>query len=196
MKRIRLLAAAALILGGSVAVAMPTATAATASAHASASQDKADAIPCEGRSTLCIVNKDGLCLGLQGGRSDVPAVQFTCEVAANQDWHWGSELGTTNYFQLKNGDNQCLAVAAGSKARGAHIYGWRCLGTSHPDPYWANGADSSGTGNGIIINYHSQLVLGVAGASTKPGADIVQWSIKHTADQFWSECSIFGCYAD
>lgn len=196
MRRIHLFAAAALVLAGVAVVVPAAATAATASAHASAAKDKADGIPCESRSTLCIVNEDGLCLGIQGGKSDAPAVQFTCEVAANQDWHWGSELGATNYFQLENGDNQCLAVAAGSKARGARVYGWRCLGTGHPDQYWANGANSSGKGNGIIINYHSKLVLGVAAGSTKPGADIVQWSIKHTADQFWSECALFGCYAD
>jgi hypothetical protein len=187
MKPIRLLtAAAALSLAGGMlgmaAATAPAAAAATASGQAHASQIlTASSVPLQSGTAsdpFFVVNDNsGLCLGISGGRSDAPAVQWNCEAVANQEWHWGSELGSTGYFQLINGDGQCLGIGGGSTRAGAPAYGWTCNG--HHDQYWF----ASG---GVATDYNSQLVLGVAGGSTAVGAAVVQWPYTGAANQFWT----------
>jgi hypothetical protein len=145
--------------GASAATTAPAAAAAVASFH--------------------IVNfNSGLCLGISGGDDDAPAVQWPCEGAANQEWHWGSENGLFfAYRQLVNGDGQCLGVAAGSKAPGARVYGWNCNGAFNQ--YWF----ASG---GQVTNLGSSLVLGVAGNSPAPGAAVVQWPFTGALNQVWT----------
>jgi hypothetical protein len=114
-----------------------------------------------------IVNHDGLCLT---AGADAPAVQANCTFARNQTWHQVS-FGSRG-DELRNGLNQCLAIAGGSKSRGARVYGWRCKGTA--DQYWTWDVFVS---YGLYIeDLHSHLVLGVAGGSTRPGAAVIQWS--------------------
>jgi hypothetical protein len=113
-----------------------------------------------------IVNHDGLCLT---AGVDAPAVQANCTFAPNQTWR---QVSVSGGVELRNGRNQCLAIAGSSKSRGARVYGWRCKGT--PDQHWT--WDVFVNYGLYIENLHSHLFLGVAGGSTRPGAAVVQWS--------------------
>ena len=185
--KIRLtLAAAALGVAGTMlglAAATPafadTPTNATTAAPATQQQAAA-------ASGTTIVNfNSGDCLGITGGADDAPAVQWTCNGAPDQTWKAGDEYGDTGYFQLVNGDGQCLGVLGGSTGEGASVYGWTCLGPSHPDQYWT-WATSSVNDYRYLVNLNSGLVLGVLGNSTAQGAPVVQWANQGTENnQLW-----------
>jgi Ricin-type beta-trefoil lectin domain-like len=130
----------------------------------------------------------GMCLGITGGEDDAPAVQWPCNGAANQAWHWGSEDGSTGHYQLINGDGECLGVAGASTKEGADVVGWTCLGTGHPDQYWQGNSTLLVCGGDYLpyFDLHSGQVLGVAGNSTSKGASVVQWPYQGECNnQFW-----------
>jgi Ricin-type beta-trefoil lectin domain len=145
------------------------------------------ATPAYAATTTPIVNfNSGYCLGIAGGNDDAPAVQWTCDGSANQSWTQGSEYGNTSYFQIVNGDGQCLGVLGGSTDEGAPVYGWTCLGPGHPDQYWT--VVKSSTHHYVyFVNLNSGLVLGVSGNSTTQGASVVQWANQNTPNnQLWT----------
>ena len=126
------------------------------------------------------------CLGILGGADDAPAVQWTCDGSSNQSWTAGSQYPDSSYFQIVNGDGQCLGVLGGSADEGASVYGWTCLGPSHPDQYWTL-VNSGTSGYFNVVNLNSGLVLGVLGNSTAPGASVVQWANQNTPNnQLWT----------
>lgn len=142
-----------------------------------------------------INNYDNLCLGIQGGREDAPAVQWTCQfpAPANQLWHWGSSNGA-GWLQIRNGSNQCLGVAGESKQLGALVYAWTCNG--HPDQYWLGGLvndPGSLPGSYVVFqNYNSRLYLSVDGCNATRGALINQWGFVNRTCQFWSWPHVLG----
>jgi hypothetical protein len=187
MKPSRLLTALAVV---GLSASMLGSTAAASAATAGSARSPAVSLqnvtlpsiprPGEATSSFPLVNANSdLCLGIAGGADDAPAVQWTCNDSANQAWHWGSSgiLGVgLVYYQLINGDGQCLGVAGNSTAEGAQIYGWSCNGAANQ--YWyAN--------DGVITNYHSSKVVGVAGNSEAVGAAIVQWPFTNALNQYW-----------
>ena len=126
-----------------------------------------------------------LCLGIAGGRANARAVQWNCNNSANQAWHWGAEYGNSGYYQLVNGDNQCLGIRGGSTAVGAQVVGWNCL-PGHRDQYWYT---PGLTCNGYypIANLKSGQVVGVSGNSRSNGANVIQWTYQKTCNnQFWA----------
>jgi len=128
----------------------------------------------------------GDCLGILGGADDAPAVQWPCDGSANQTWSYGSQDGDTGYYQLVNGDGQCLGVLGGSTAEGAAVYGWTCLGPTHPDQYWEPVESAFIPDYHYLVNLNSGLVVGVLGNSTAQGASVVQWANQDTANnQLW-----------
>jgi hypothetical protein len=120
------------------------------------------------------------CLGITGGHDYAPAVLWKCNASANQTWHWGHQGGAVNFYQLVNGDNQCLGVQAASKKQGARIYAWRCLGASHPDQYWTIDSMNCYTPFCPLVDLHSGYYLSVAGGThvASNGAHIVQWHLQ------------------
>jgi len=191
-------AVAAIVAGAFLATTVPAHRAAkpdTVSAHglagsvptrATARSDASDGtIALDSVYTFVLFNLNSfLCLGISGGDDDAPAVQWTCEEVPNQEWHYGSEYGNSGYYQLINGDGECLGVAGSSKSQGARVVGWTCNG--HLDQYWQGVGISDGT---VFYNYNSGLVLGVAGNSKAVGAAVVQWpfqgDIETALNQFW-----------
>jgi hypothetical protein len=116
----------------------------------------------------------GQCLDIYDGQADEWAVQWDCNDTADQAWHVGAEDGTSGYYQLVNGDGECLGVYGGSTASGADVVGWQCLGTGHRDQYWAwikAGVDGS---YDYLLNYNSGQVLAVYDNLTTEGVQIVQ----------------------
>jgi hypothetical protein len=183
MKRIRLLAAAAALSLGASMLAM----AATAIPAAAVT------VPPPGGGGYLLQNgNSNLCLGILDGADDAPAVQWPCVAnAANQQWQVGSELGATGYYQLINGDNQCLGIYAGSTTQGARAYGWTCVPNA-PNQYWyawSFDCEDPYTTATVFYNYGSGMVLGVLDNSTAQGAAVVQWPYVGTSlgtnNQFW-----------
>jgi Ricin-type beta-trefoil lectin domain-like len=126
-----------------------------------------------------------LCLGIAGGRANARAVQWNCNNSANQAWHWGAEYGNSGYYQLANGDNQCLGILGGSTAVGAQVVGWSCL-PGHRDQYWYMPGLTC-NGDYPIANLKSGQVVGVSGNSRSNGANVIQWPYqKKCNNQFWA----------
>ena len=165
-------------------IAFTPAQAATITSHPQAPRSLVD-LPAQNSTSsdpFFVVDANSkLCLGISGGNDDSPAVQWTCETVANQEWHWGSELGSTGYYQLVNGDGQCLGVSGFSE--GARIYGWTCTGAANQ--YWdpVNGVDSDGEVRTVLWDYNSQMVVGVSGFAV--GAPVVQWDFTGALNQYW-----------
>jgi hypothetical protein len=154
------------------------------------------AIPAAGSSTATfeIVNwNSGLCLGIAGGGVDVQAVQFTCNGNPDQQWHWGNPNSAfPAWFQLVNGTNVaggvCLGVAGGSVNSDAAIVGWHCLGSNHPDQYWAPITTPNPVCDGAtpIDNLNSNFVVGVPGNSIANNTKLVQFTYQHQCNnQYW-----------
>jgi hypothetical protein len=190
-RKLRLLASVSVLglAGGMLGMAAAApASAATTASHGGRSSDAIS----NSTVTFYVVNFNSLnvgeklCLGISGGKDDAPAVQWDCNDSANQTWHWGDELGDTGYYQLVNGDDQCLGVAGGSDTEGADVVGWTCLGSGHPDQYWTLDDASEADNFYPIFNYHSGYVLGVAGNSYEVGASVVQWHFQDEPNnQYW-----------
>ena len=130
-----------------------------------------------------------ICLGISGGKTDAPAVVWTCNTHADQLWRQGKEYGRTGYYQLVNNHNQCLGVSGGSTKEGARVVSWTCL-TGHKDQYWKwdttrNCSYDYLTYN-TLDNLKSRYVLGIAGNSSKSGAAVVIWRYQGKCNnQFW-----------
>jgi len=117
-----------------------------------------------------------LCVGVSGGY----AVLENC-YADTQDELWNLRstftdiLGVT-WYQYVNGNGQCLGIAGASTAEDARVVArdHEC-GTisTNPDQFWSNPDSVDG---GDMYNFDTQWVLGVQGASTAPGAAILEAS--------------------
>jgi hypothetical protein len=126
------------------------------------------------------------CLGISGGEDNATAIQWDCNKAPDQTWHRGNEDGTSGYYQIINGDGECLGVYQISTTEGALVVGWQCLGTTHPDQYWAWDESSTDPGYYYLVDYNSGQVVGVLDNSKALGASIVQWPNQHTPNnQLW-----------
>lgn len=194
-KRISLAVAvpALCLTGGMVSMAAAPANAATTRVHATAAlrplprgvHQRHIGGVFQSASAFNLVNfNSGLCLGIDGGRIDADAVQWSCNGAANQAWHWGSQWGTSGYYQLINASGACLGIINGSGQSGARIVGWSCL-SGHPDQYWTPAGNCSGYS--AIFNLNSGLVVGVTGNSFNVGAAVIQYPYQGVCNnQFWA----------
>jgi hypothetical protein len=135
-----------------------------------------------------------LCLGITGGDSNAPAVQWTCDAGhPDQEWYEGAEYGTTGFYQLKNatGSGQCLGVAAASTAEGAQVVGWDCL-PSHLDQYWYPLASCGDGAYEAWLNLGAwtagkEYVFGVTGNSNAVGAPVILWQYQGACNnQYWT----------
>lgn len=143
-------------------------------------------IPSTGTFNIHNANALGKCIGIDASGN---AGDWNCTSNRDQTWHWGAAIAT-GWFQLINGNGKCLGVAGGSDAEGARIVAFTCLGTGHPDQYWALGA--AGFGGNNINNYKAFFdpntpaqLIGVQGGSTANGAALILWRYDGTANQFW-----------
>jgi hypothetical protein len=162
----------ALASGGPSATAMPVPAAGHVGAAARAANPPGK----------FLMNGDGLCLGIQGGRDLAPAVQWKCESTYNQLWYPGLMNGA-GAVEIKNEDNQCLGVEDGDANEGEIVYGWTCI-TSHPDQYWyvivSDGAET-------IENYKNRnLYLSVDGCNNTGGDFINVWGWAGRTCQLWA----------
>jgi len=146
------------------------------------------AAPPAGTFSLRNYNSPHYCLGITGGEDNAAAIQWDCNGAPDQTWHRGNEDGTSGYYQIINGDGECLGVYQISTTEGATVVGWQCV--AHPDQYWA-WDESSESGYYYLTDYNSGQVVGVLDNSTAEGAPIVQWPNQHTPNnQLWQASPI------
>jgi hypothetical protein len=178
------------LMAGPLATTATPANAASASHHVSKLPSPHSGVPALGADFGPdeIVNlHSNLCLGILGNMNYQPAVQWTCNGNADQQWHWGAtNPEDSDYRQLINDNGSCLGVIGGSPNEGAQVVGWKCLGPSHYDQYWAIGPDAPCYGV-VYTNLNTHYDLGVAGDAITPGASVVQWPGQHQCNnQRWS----------
>jgi hypothetical protein len=180
--------AASAFLAASVmpAQAAPARVAAASQQNAPGTRDGA---PPSGRTGPIVNYATGYCLGTQGGHNNTDVVVWTCNNSKNQTW---TEQHTAQIPQpIKNGNGDCLGVAGGSTSEGAHVVAWTCQ-SGALNQLWTTGTGNECNINNdhywTIQNYETGLVLGVSGASTKEGADVVMWSLQKSPscnNQYW-----------
>lgn len=143
-------------------------------------------IPRTGGFNIHNSNALGKCVGIDASGF---AGDWNCTSNSDQTWHWGS-AAAQGWLQLINGNGKCLGVQGGGDANGTRIVAFTCLGTGHPDQYWAPGA--AGNGGNNINNFQAFFdpntpaqLIGVSGGSTANGAPLVLWFSDGTANQFW-----------
>ena len=92
---------------------------------------------------------------------------------------------------------QCLDIGGGSKANGAPVVQWDCLGEGQTNQRFVLQAVQGliclpGTGctpqpqRYTILARHSAKCLAVENASTAPGARLVQWDCNWQGNQMWT----------
>jgi Ricin-type beta-trefoil lectin domain-like len=90
---------------------------------------------------------------------------------------------TVPLFQLVNKySDKCLEVYGWSKSPGARVDQWRCMGTD-ANQLWYKGTGSSNYDE--WVNYHSGLVLAIAGNTKQNGSPSVQASWTGSSSQAW-----------
>jgi hypothetical protein len=135
---------------------------------------------------------NGMCLGIKGGADDADAVLWGCNGSLNQDWHWGPENGSNpGYYELINGDGECLGVLSNSKTVGADIVGWNCNGEANQ--WWFENGANQIIVNAVIYanlqNLNSGWDVGVEGGVNSQGQQLIQFSwqpVPQGANQLWN----------
>jgi hypothetical protein len=169
--------AAALFFGaaGSIAAAVPAGAAVTHDAQLPAS------FPLVNFPTLSF-KPVPRCLGIDSAGN---AGIWNCTYKNDQSWHLGKEYGTSGYYQLVNGYDDCLGVSNQSKSPNAPLIARPC-NKELKDEYWADVADGPDPVFFWFINYNSELAMGVAGGATNNGAPVVQYGWQEKPNnQLW-----------
>lgn len=133
----------------------------------------------------------GLCVDITGGNATIgePAIQNTCQIAngltPTPDQQWMFEPAGGGYYFIENMNRLCLNVKGASFAYGAPVIQWTCVGAANNK--WAAVQVNPGAPNPVynLINYNSGQCLNVKGASTAPGAPLIQWPCTAADNSKW-----------
>jgi hypothetical protein len=138
----------------------------------------------DGTFNILNANAVGKCIGISNGL----AGDWDCTSNPDQTWHWGQSI-FRDWLELRNGNNQCLAVNGASTGANARILGYPCVGS--PDQYWKlfvnldNGSAQLVNFNGWRDRHGEGKVIGVAGGSKENGAPLVLWWPDGSPNQDW-----------
>jgi hypothetical protein len=91
---------------------------------------------------------------------------------------WGALLKNAN-------SGQCLAIGGADQTWGAPAIQWDCLQPRESEQMWDDVTDPYWFPWVGLKVFHSGLCLGVAAASTAPGARAVQWECTFHSEQLW-----------
>jgi hypothetical protein len=100
--------------------------------------------------------------------------------------------GTYTFYQLINGDGQCLGVLSSGTTDGSRVYGWGCNG--HEDQYWFQDNLWNCSGYHPLFNLnefdhgpYTWSAFGVSGNRTSDGTPILLWHFQYTCNnQEWA----------
>ncbi|MGW3208531.1 RICIN domain-containing protein [Streptomyces sp. NPDC001135] len=125
-------------------------------------------------------NGYGYCLGSLNGADRTVGYMWSCNGNRDQIWtfNYVGEDVRGNFYQIINGNGQCLGSYGGSKSRGADISVWDCNGNPDQKWYWKSGSGAE------IINRNSNMCLAGSGSFGK-GSNAIQWSCNGNKDQKW-----------
>jgi hypothetical protein len=214
-RRISILTAASVIAAAIAMLAATTAPAGAAPAHSLARTTAAaaaqsvqpsatapEAIQITGAVEIPNYATPSMCLSIAGSTDDSPAVIWPCsKESLDQYWALGDEYGDTNWYQLRNDENQCLGLLGGDTTEGTDVYGWKCQ-TGATNQYWAYDDYCTTTSNGTTYIWEDLLnlaawnatdglrsgvnVAGVYGAGTTEGTKLVLWKNQQLCNnQLW-----------
>ncbi|WP_251095012.1 RICIN domain-containing protein [Streptomyces sp. Caat 7-52] len=128
---------------------------------------------------VSLKNGYGWCLGSKNGADRTVGYLWTCNGNRDQTWtfNYVGEDVLGSFYQIINGNGQCLGTWGGSASQGAKIAVWDCNG--NPDQKWY----TKGRGN-EILNRNSKKCLAGSG-SFSGGTTAIQWSCNGNKDQKW-----------
>ncbi|MFC7895944.1 RICIN domain-containing protein [Streptomyces sp. NPDC057381] len=126
-------------------------------------------------------NGYGYCLGSLNGANRTVGYMWSCNGNRDQIWSFNpvGEDVRGGFYQVINGNGQCLGVSGASTARGKNISVWDCNGNPDQKWYW-----KSGSSGATIINRNSNLCLAGSGSFGK-GTNAIQWGCNGNKDQKW-----------
>jgi hypothetical protein len=122
------------------------------------------------------------------------AVLWHCNGNPDQQWRWGTTASYNGivYQQLENGHNQWLGTDGGLTNIGTELVSWTCLGSDHPDQYWA-APYYTDCGLGHIIYDYATVAAGqlnvigtLGGGTSTDGTPIILWDFQNSCNnQIW-----------
>lgn len=181
--RLRLVAAASLLVTVVSAAVLPAAPAAAAPAS-DASPVAAAAY--QGYFRLRNLNAGYKCMGVEGGEVNTLSrvLLWDClDGSAGGDQTWLIDTASAS-LAVKNYENPyyCLGIMGGSRSQGAQVVVAPCDNTANQRWHMEG---SSECGGYILVNNSSEMLASVEGRSTANGAPIIQWRHGGTRDQTW-----------
>ncbi|MFJ9704551.1 pectinesterase family protein [Streptomyces sp. NPDC101234] len=172
---------AAIVVTGSVAMAADVVSGTGGSSGAKA-----------GTYTLSVAGS-GLCMDVTGGGSVSGAriQQWGCASGqSNQRWTLADQ--GSGRFAVKSAGGMCLDVPGGSTAVGTQLQQWGCA-SGQTNQQWTLKASRNGTYQ--IVNVNSGLCVSDKGASTAPGAAVIQETCTANSNKLWKLNPVGGAAA-
>jgi Ricin-type beta-trefoil lectin domain-like len=178
-------------------ISRPVTASVTAVPHKAATAD-----PFNVKNYLSTVINRAICLGISGGLDDNPAVVWTCNTHADQQWHFGAVYPPDPvYGQIVNGNNDCLGLSGGNTAEGTRVVAKDCtavgLASSADQLWWVVNILCQGPTGGSYYPFQNAkatqahsgtpFVAGTSGGGTANGTAVVIWKYQNSCNnQFWA----------
>ncbi|MEU9407445.1 pectinesterase family protein [Streptomyces sp. NPDC048281] len=171
----------AIVVTGSVAMAATVVSGTGGSSGAKA-----------GTYTLSVAGS-GLCMDVTGGGavSGARIQQWGCASGqSNQQWTLADQ--GSGRFTVRSAGGMCLDVPGGSTAVGTQLQQWGCA-SGQSNQQWTLKASRNGTYQ--IVNVNSGLCVSDKGASTAPGAAVIQETCTANSNKLWKLNPVGGASA-
>lgn len=96
-------------------------------------------------------------------------------------------IAQAGYHIVNGNSHQCVVDPGDSTTAGTKLVQWSC-NDNYPSQYWRvedERVDANGGYWYRLVNDQSNQCLGVPGASTEAGVQVIQWPCGEFADHFW-----------
>ncbi|MEV6486999.1 RICIN domain-containing protein [Streptomyces sp. NPDC051576] len=97
---------------------------------------------------------------------------------------------------INNNSGKCLVDPGGSTTAGEKLIQWSC-NDNYSSQYWSledGFTDQNGDDWYHVVNAYSGQCLGVPGASTEAGLQVIQWPCGNWPDHYWHFAEANGLY--
>jgi hypothetical protein len=128
----------------------------------------------------------GMVLGVPGASTSTGAtlVQWPSDGGPDQEWQFTQNGSNWTITNVNSGLQ--LDIQGGSTAAGAQAFQWPSDGATSQQWTFTQLPSLPASGKYQIKNLNSGLLIGVLGASTSEGANVVQWNSDGSLDQKWN----------